>query len=311
MTPKVPARLFVLLARDAHVGVILRRGPSDWVEMIQWHTKNDTFREGQWFHGRIFEHRCDLSANGKFFVYRAFKPGNRLKNPDYGDSWTAVSSPPNFTAQALWVHWNGTGGGGFFLKDGRMLLNHLDDNRKLHPAYRLPKGLEVKTIETYEDETTYMFNDIHHHAMLRDGWKPTEAFKYKTYLPVFYGGVTESPALILEKRKNDLTLLCRIVNQIRFHTRSGIDRHVMTKNWAKSFKTSFNHSTVSYTYRYALKNGDTELELDGVTWADFDNNKRLVIAKAGKLFSGTVDNGQLTLTELADFSEPHPNKNRS
>jgi len=66
---KSPARLFVLLARKAPVGVILRRGPSDWVQMIHWNTKNDLFTPGQWFHGRIFEWKCDLSPNGKLIIY--------------------------------------------------------------------------------------------------------------------------------------------------------------------------------------------------------------------------------------------------
>lgn len=45
MTTKIPApaRLFVLLAREASAGVILRRGPSKWVQLIKWNTDADTF----------------------------------------------------------------------------------------------------------------------------------------------------------------------------------------------------------------------------------------------------------------------------
>src|SRR5690349_10075456 len=45
--PPPPARLFVLLASNSPVGVILRRGPTDWVQMIKWHTDTDKFEEGQ------------------------------------------------------------------------------------------------------------------------------------------------------------------------------------------------------------------------------------------------------------------------
>src|SRR5689334_24179596 len=46
-----PCRLFCILARDAATGVIFRRGPSRWVQLIKWNTATDTFEPGQWFHG--------------------------------------------------------------------------------------------------------------------------------------------------------------------------------------------------------------------------------------------------------------------
>jgi hypothetical protein len=313
----VPARLFVFLARNNSVGVILRRGPSDWVQMIQWHTKTDVFKPGQWFHGRIFERRCDLSADGKYFVYRAFKPGNRLKNPDYGDSWTAVSTPPHFTAKALWVHGGGDGGGGYFYKEGWMLLNHLDTNRKLHPAYRLPKGLEVRTIETYEDEMEYMFDDIHPRVMHREGWKSIGA--YRSWCPpAFYESTTlpsDNVTRTLAKTKGKLTLICRVLHHFHPMSRPKKYKHSHAKNWVKAYKDPVVHSyymRISHTYQYALNIDGQLLELDGVTWADFDRNKRLVLAKAGKLFSVEIVDGQPIFHELADFNENHPpGRNRS
>ncbi|HME06727.1 MAG TPA: RodZ domain-containing protein [Bryobacteraceae bacterium] len=38
--------LFILLAREANVGVILRRGPSQWWRVTLWDTKRDHF--GKW-----------------------------------------------------------------------------------------------------------------------------------------------------------------------------------------------------------------------------------------------------------------------
>jgi hypothetical protein len=53
--PRRPShpQVFVLLARRAHVGVILRRGPATWTQVITWNTRNETFESGQWFHGRL------------------------------------------------------------------------------------------------------------------------------------------------------------------------------------------------------------------------------------------------------------------
>lgn len=60
-----PARLHVLLARDSPAAVVIRRGPSDRVATIGWDRRTDTFTDGQWLHGRIYERRSDLSPDGK------------------------------------------------------------------------------------------------------------------------------------------------------------------------------------------------------------------------------------------------------
>src|SRR4051812_37738942 len=64
------ARLFTLLAHDAPIGIILRRGPDDWVQMIKWHTDTDHFEAGQWIQGKIEEYFGDLSPDGRLLYYR-------------------------------------------------------------------------------------------------------------------------------------------------------------------------------------------------------------------------------------------------
>ncbi len=54
---QLPARLFVILARNRPYGVILRRGPGSAVQLIEWDTAADTFTAGQWFRGRVYERR--------------------------------------------------------------------------------------------------------------------------------------------------------------------------------------------------------------------------------------------------------------
>jgi hypothetical protein len=52
------------LAREAPFALVFRRGPSKSALLIGWNTSNDTFQPGQWFKGRIYERRCDLSPTG-------------------------------------------------------------------------------------------------------------------------------------------------------------------------------------------------------------------------------------------------------
>src|SRR5262249_39683455 len=61
------------------------------------------FYEGQWFNGRIYERRCDLSPSGKRLIYFAAS----YKAP-YA-IWTAVSRLPFLTAVTLWPKGDGWG----------------------------------------------------------------------------------------------------------------------------------------------------------------------------------------------------------
>src|SRR5215471_13433178 len=116
MTQKTAyCRLFVILAREAHKAIIFRRGPSNWVRLIVWNTDNDTFEYGQWFKGRVYEEKCDLSPNGTKLIYFAAKHYKRFDlKAEYKNYWTAISKPPYFTALAMWPEITTYGGGGLF-----------------------------------------------------------------------------------------------------------------------------------------------------------------------------------------------------
>jgi hypothetical protein len=123
--------LYAILARDARVGVVFRRGPSKQVLLLLWHTDTDQFYEGQWFKGRIYERRCDLSPSGKRLIYFAAK----YKAP-YA-TWTAVSRPPFLTAVAMWPNGDAWGGGGLFTKEKEIPLNHRPTEMKMAEGFQL------------------------------------------------------------------------------------------------------------------------------------------------------------------------------
>ncbi len=148
--------LSVLLARDAPVGVILRRGPSKQVLMIRWDLERDTFEAGQWLKGRVYEDCCDLSPRGDRLIYLASK----YTGKQHG-TWTAISRPPYFTALVLWPL-NGTwqGGGGVFSSQSQVALYQLEAD--LAAGFWLPEWLEV-SVKIYGAA----FTD----RMLHDGWE--------------------------------------------------------------------------------------------------------------------------------------------
>jgi hypothetical protein len=107
----------VLLARQAKIGVILRRGPTDWWRVTLLNTKRDTFEGGQWLRGRLYPEKCDLSPNGKLLIYFCGKWKPRNIDAGYGETWTAVSRPPYLTALTLWPIGHTGGGSGVFIDD--------------------------------------------------------------------------------------------------------------------------------------------------------------------------------------------------
>jgi len=115
-----PPRLFVVLARETPVAVILRRGPAAWYHVILWHTDTDRFEPGAWFKGRIYEERCDLSPDGQLLLYFALQ-GSRWRT-SYKGTWTAVSRPPWLHALVLWPHGDTWGGGGRFVDKRKVAL---------------------------------------------------------------------------------------------------------------------------------------------------------------------------------------------
>src|SRR4029078_2837241 len=71
MATRFPARLYVLLASEARVGVVIRRGPARAVCSILWDRNSDKFETGQWLRGRIYECRADLSPARRYMIYFA------------------------------------------------------------------------------------------------------------------------------------------------------------------------------------------------------------------------------------------------
>ena len=68
---QIPARLHVILAREAPKAVVFRRGPSGQVCTLGWDPETDTSTMGQWLKGRIYEYRSDLSPDGELMIYFA------------------------------------------------------------------------------------------------------------------------------------------------------------------------------------------------------------------------------------------------
>ena len=125
-----------MIARQANVALILRRGPSKWVQLIKWNLDQDSFETGQWFHGRVYESKCDISPDGKRFVYFASKQRRNAQHT----TWTAVSNIPYFTAVAFIPNGSHSyGGGGMFNSNSSVAVN-------INDLYPKVSGLSIKNL---------------------------------------------------------------------------------------------------------------------------------------------------------------------
>jgi hypothetical protein len=268
LKPMPPCRLQVLLARSAPLGIIFRRGPTQWVQLIRWDTRKDTFEEGQWFHGHIYVGRSDLSPSGSLLIYFANKFSKKsVSDREYTHAWTAISRPPFLTALALWPKGDCYFGGGLFKTAHDVLLNHPPETAVPHPKH-LPKGVRVTLNPSVAGGEPTAVS-----PMERDGWQCLQGMEYDW----------------MEQRSRRPAVLEKVGQHGRLKLRVGI-YHDPEEQWLCS-----------------IVNKKASEFLIGIgTWADFDQQGRLVFASEGKLFSGTLQKGKVGLAQLADFNGSKP-----
>jgi hypothetical protein len=108
---------------------VLRRGPSRQVASLLWDRSSGEVTLGQWLKGRIYEHRSDLSPDGRHMIVFA-GDGQRW--------WTAISRAPWLRALCFVPQGDTWHGGGAFDAEGRVFFNgrHAPDPLpdKLTPA---------------------------------------------------------------------------------------------------------------------------------------------------------------------------------
>ncbi len=268
-------RLFAIIARSSPVAVVFRRGPSKQVQLIRWDTETDKFEPGQWFKGRIYERRCDLSPDGQLLIYFAAKN----KKPMY--SWTAISRPPYLTALALWPNGSAWGGGGRFMSNKVVELNHGECLSSLADGFSIPKAFRVKPFsEGYDlgEEPIWSMR------LKRDGWKQT-AFSAKTKDD--FGAkvwLEFSPPITWEKKNP------------KYPKQYSLELEILGIKERDGPWWITEHSV--YAKNDVINLGRTD-------WADWSHSGDLLYAKDGKLFRVSCKGGQLSdvnvAKEIADF----------
>jgi hypothetical protein len=186
----VPARVNVLLAKEAPKALVIARVRSKLFHFAIWDYEKDLLEEGSWFKGKIYPDFSDVSFDGKHMIYLAFGPSKGVT------SWTAVSEAPWVEALMFWPQEDTWFGGGTFLEKNRLWLNRTGndkmENRGKHtPAKNIDK---IYTLQYRGDDGQAL--PPFRKRMERDGWV------LKTYEngDTGYEKAVEGFTLILKRR---------------------------------------------------------------------------------------------------------------
>jgi len=261
-----PSRVHVLLASEAPVGVVIRRGPSRQVCTVLWDRKRDEFRVGQWLKGRIYERRSDLSPDGKHLIYFAM---NGRWHSEAKGSWTAISRAPYLKALALFPKGDCWNGGGLFTGNKSYWLNDGCGHSVLRNTHEVRRNLTFQPAYNFGGECP----GVYYPRLLRDGWTRVEhrnvAIRQELGIfekPVFRGWVLRKMA----------------------HAEAGAPQ-----------------GKGCYWDEHELWNtqSGTRISCSDWEWADVDG-KRLVWATKGKLCTGRLSSaGIVSEAELFDFND--------
>ncbi len=271
-------RLHALIARKAQRAVVFRRGPSKQVLLVNWDLRQDRFTFGQWFKGRLYERRCDVSADGRHLVYFAAK----WQGPY--ESWTAISRPPYLTALALWPKGDAWGGGGLFTGRSSLQLNHPPHQFELASGYRLPKKLRVEPFGEHsgsgEDAPVYW------HRLLRDGWTLRHDCTEHRNEVGSQVWIVYDPAQSWEKPQPGGAGWMLRMDVVGVHEVQG--------PW--------------YLTEYSVHRGEDRIDLGRTDWAEWCPRGDLLFGRDGKLFRARLSaqatgDGAFEPIQLIDLSE--------
>jgi hypothetical protein len=268
--PRAPCRLYVYLAREAPIAVVLRRGPSEWARLSLWRTDTDGFEHGQWIRSRVYERRSDVSADGSLFVCFARRAGGPVTahHPSTNrDTWIAISRPPWFTALALWCVGETYCTGAYF-PAGRTLWLPFD--AKSPDAGEVPDWLSVEGGPPPHVDRTDNWTErtVHHNRLRRDGWRRVEEERLETWSHADPTGAT--------------TLLMTELSDRDFGAYGG--PHVVD-------------------YAIQIEASNELIPVGRATWADWDHQGRLVVARDGRLVQWEPPG---YLHPIADFDRQKP-----
>ncbi|MFG0252049.1 MAG: hypothetical protein ACF8NJ_04160 [Phycisphaerales bacterium JB038] len=165
----IPPRLHVLQAQGSDRALIIARVRSKVYAFQLWNQSTNQRSKTLWYHGRVYEWRCDLSHDGRFLSFFATVP--RPSDTSYG--MTGVCRAPWGSPLFRWIQGHSDCGGGIFIDPRTLHLNVIDEPKKLKATPPTDVVRAIKTLpfnvltepwDVGEDDPTRQMR------LKRDGW---------------------------------------------------------------------------------------------------------------------------------------------
>jgi hypothetical protein len=198
-------------------------------------------------------------------------------------SWSAISRPPYLTALALWPKGDGWGGGGHFLSDADVSLNHRAGETTLGDGFSIPEWMRVKPFGGRpgcgEDDPVWL------ERLKRDGWVLIDYGKAVRMDDSSQVWITLDPPRSLWKPHPSLP-----------------DQYGLEMSISGVYEKDGPWYVVQHSI---LQTGGTVLRLGRSDWADWSHSGDLLFSKDGCLFRVPFNGKSLTPLEgrvkVADF----------
>lgn len=252
-TPKI--RGYVATKKNRIVFLYRKSNKITYLFLLNYQKNKENIQLGSCFHGKFYPNRCDLSPDGKYFLY--FAMGNSQKQYDKKlFCWTGICIPPNIKANILFAQGDTWGGGGRFIDDKTIYISpgmypDFDVNQK----YQFDK-YKITFDQSIED----------------GGWNSGKGWTLsETQITPKHGDKYPVPKSWI-KTIDQATLIKKLNYDSYLKSNNG---HTMGAYDLHSYEIQDNNNEV----KYSLNDGEKIC-----LWADIDNYGRLVIAREHKVF---------------------------
>jgi hypothetical protein len=156
---KAACRLHVLLAKNADIGIVFRRGPAAWWHILKWDLAKSTLESGAWLKGTLYPTRSAVSQDGKLIAYFAMHGS--------WDTYLALSKPPWLKALCAWKTVGTWTTGAYFKSDGTLrAFGALCEEKPFHGNCPFPFKF---------GGTDTNWNRAREFQFIMNGWKPKAA----------------------------------------------------------------------------------------------------------------------------------------
>jgi hypothetical protein len=153
---KAACRLHVLLAKNADIGIVFRRGPAAWWHILKWDLANLSLEPGAWLQGTLYPARSAVSNDGMVIAYYAMHGS--------WNTYLALSKPPWLKALCAWKTAGTWTTGAYFKSDGTLCaFGALCEEQPFHGSCPFPFKFGGTDIN---------WNRAREFQFMMNGWQP-------------------------------------------------------------------------------------------------------------------------------------------